>query len=329
MKKINNILIGILLLLVTITVFFGIAESLSRLIYGHNLVYSYGGPTLWSLQPNQEAFTIPNHKFAHINSNGLRGKNFSIEKEDGTFRILMLGDSYMFGYGLSDNETLPFQLQELLNTQEKKFEVINTGIPGYGIFQMVNFYKEEGFSYNFDLVILMAIEEDLLRQPLEEGKWNLRYYLKNMVRVCLRKSTFIAIMKPRFERMRWIMFGDLEEMKERYEELWGKDKKRLEELAVMLLNQNKSLVLVPYIEHESELGFRDKMKDFSAEHRHVFVVDNVYEKMEEFGRLGGKELLMIEGDGHPTAIANQITAQLIYEKLIKNNLITIEKDGQK
>ena len=69
----------------------------------------------------------------------------------------------------------------------------------------------------------------------------------------------------------------------------------------------------------------EKMENFSKQHANVFVVDNIYETMEEFDR----SLLRIEKDGHPTVLANTITAQLIYEKLINSRLISVTEDGQK
>jgi len=319
-KKTRELLIGLLILFLTVVVFFGFAELVSRLIYGSNLVYSYDGSTLWNLQPNQEGFTIPNGKFAHINSHGFRGEEFSVDKGGDIFRILMLGDSYVFGYGLSDNETLPFQLEELFNARVmgQEFEVLDAGVPGYGIFQMVNFYKETGKDYDADLIVLMSIESNLLRQPSDEER-DVKGHLRNVVRFVLRKSTFAAVMKPRFERIRWVLFGDLGGQKEKYNKFWEYDKEMLNELASMLESQGKSLVLLPYIEDESELGFLEKMNDFADGDSNVFIIDNIYGAL--FNGSEDVSLLKIEGDGHPTAFANKITASLVYEKLINERLI--------
>ncbi len=44
-------------------------------------------------------------------------------------KIHLIGDSQVFGWGLSDKETIGYQLQEIMKS---KFRVINHGVPGYG-----------------------------------------------------------------------------------------------------------------------------------------------------------------------------------------------------
>jgi hypothetical protein len=42
---------------------------------------------------------------------------FSAQKPDGEFRILMLGDSMTFGWGVDVKDTLPSRLERLINAQ--------------------------------------------------------------------------------------------------------------------------------------------------------------------------------------------------------------------
>jgi hypothetical protein len=48
---------------------------------------------------------LPHH--AHINLLGYRGLYFTVEKSDGEFRIVMVGDSFTFGDFVNNNQTLP------------------------------------------------------------------------------------------------------------------------------------------------------------------------------------------------------------------------------
>lgn len=57
----------------------------------------------------------------HINSKGLRG-----EAEDGG--IIMLGDSFIFGIGLNENQTVPYYLREFSG-----LKVVNAGVPNYSV----------------------------------------------------------------------------------------------------------------------------------------------------------------------------------------------------
>jgi GDSL-like lipase/acylhydrolase family protein len=64
---------------------------------------------------------------------GLRNEH-PTEKPAGIYRILMLGDSVTFGYGVDQTQSFPAVLEGLLNENSKtKYQVINAGIPGYSI----------------------------------------------------------------------------------------------------------------------------------------------------------------------------------------------------
>jgi hypothetical protein len=83
------------------------------------------------------------------NSTGIRGKTeYSYNKIPGKARILILGDSFTFGGEVSDNETYPFYLQQMV----PNCEAINFGVYGYGHDQMLVYLKEEGLKYKPDII---------------------------------------------------------------------------------------------------------------------------------------------------------------------------------
>ncbi len=64
----------------------------------------------------------------HINAHGTRGPDFVVPKPANTIRILSLGDSRTFGWGLGDQETYSSLLQDGLQRDlgnSRKVEVIN------------------------------------------------------------------------------------------------------------------------------------------------------------------------------------------------------------
>lgn len=68
----------------------------------------------------------------HTNSLGLRGPELKPE----TQRILLLGDSYTFGYGVDDDETFAARLQHILKHEGPDgWEVVNGGVSGFGAMQ--------------------------------------------------------------------------------------------------------------------------------------------------------------------------------------------------
>ena len=79
-----------------------------------------------------------------------------LRKPDNEIRVLCLGDSCTFGFGLPIHETFVDQVEEELHTllPEKSVEAINAGVPGYTIFQGIRSLVRDGISYDPDLVLV-------------------------------------------------------------------------------------------------------------------------------------------------------------------------------
>ncbi len=68
------------------------------------------------------------------NNLGLRGKDVDPTKPSGTYRILMLGDSFTQGKGVGDDDTFSNLLEQRLNAEPPagmQFEVLNAGTDSY------------------------------------------------------------------------------------------------------------------------------------------------------------------------------------------------------
>jgi lysophospholipase L1-like esterase len=101
-----------------------------------------------------------NHKVS-TNSWGIRGKEFSKDKEEGTYRILFLGDSMTFGWGVEDNQPYPALIEKYLNSPAppignyKKVETINAAFTdGFTVDDYYLYYKEIASKFKPDLVIV-------------------------------------------------------------------------------------------------------------------------------------------------------------------------------
>jgi lysophospholipase L1-like esterase len=115
----------------------------------------------------------PNYKgryadaLVHINGMGLRGNDFSLMKKKGEIRIIVFGDSIVFGHGVSDDETFPFQLEKILNQNNlsSSFEVLNAGVIGYNTEQELEYFLKKGLSFCPDIVIVTFFHNDLGNKP--------------------------------------------------------------------------------------------------------------------------------------------------------------------
>jgi hypothetical protein len=86
----------------------------------------------------------------HQNQFGLRGPDdMQLKKRPGKKRRLVLGDSYVWGFG-ANQENL-FSAPEVHRTDD---EILNFGVSGYGTDQEYLFYLKKGQSFDVDQVVL-------------------------------------------------------------------------------------------------------------------------------------------------------------------------------
>ena len=117
---------------------------------GHRYLYD---PLLgWKNIPGWESST--HNRVLRINSLGLRDREHPYEKPAGQRRILLLGDSYAWGYGVSNEDTFGEILEQRLVRDLAGWEVLNSGVSGWGTDQQYLFLIEEGFKYDPDLVVV-------------------------------------------------------------------------------------------------------------------------------------------------------------------------------
>lgn len=90
-----------------------------------------------------------------INEEGTRGDRFKTKKPSNTTRILIVGDSVTFGWGVNGSETYPSILEQKLESElpERDIEVINAGVPGTGVKDFYLYLKHKGLKYQPDIVV--------------------------------------------------------------------------------------------------------------------------------------------------------------------------------
>lgn len=135
---------------------------------------------IYELKPNM----VVNFMGADVTTNlyGFRGPGYEMQKTADTLRIVGLGDSHMFGWGVQNEESYLFQLGNTLNklTPECRWEIINTAVPGYNTVMEADTLKAKGLKFSPDLVIIQYVGNDLsLPNFLPRDYWSFRrlYFL--------------------------------------------------------------------------------------------------------------------------------------------------------
>ncbi|MCB9478053.1 MAG: SGNH/GDSL hydrolase family protein [Deltaproteobacteria bacterium] len=113
----------------------------------------------WKLRPSHE---IPKGAGVDpawgVNESGFRGPDAPVEKPEGQFRIVTLGDSCTFGLGApgpSYDETYSARLQKYLQWAwpKKNVRVLNFGCPGYTSYQGKILLRQKAIKYDPDIVV--------------------------------------------------------------------------------------------------------------------------------------------------------------------------------
>jgi len=104
------------------------------------------------------------HEGAAIAINDLALRGPAPAADTTATRILCLGESLCFGWGVAMEQAYPHQLQRLLTDRKgRSVEVINAGTPGYTTHQGLIQLREMGFDLQPDLVVVPFVVNDVDR----------------------------------------------------------------------------------------------------------------------------------------------------------------------
>ncbi len=130
----------------------------------------------WWTQEEHE-FIVP----VQINSHGLRDVERSLAKPTGVERVLLIGDSHVEALQVTVDESIGRQLESRLRAKGRKVEVVSAGVSGYGTASEYLFFRERGWKFEPDLVVLAfypgndvknngaALETSLVPEYAEDG----------------------------------------------------------------------------------------------------------------------------------------------------------------
>jgi SGNH hydrolase-like domain, acetyltransferase AlgX len=108
------------------------------------------GATGWWTQEEHEFF-VP----VRINDGGRRDLDRTIEKPDGTLRIMLLGDSFVEAMQVPIEQTFARGLEQRLSAAlARPVEVVSMGVSGYGTASEYLWYRDIGRTFHPDIVLL-------------------------------------------------------------------------------------------------------------------------------------------------------------------------------
>jgi len=126
------------------------------------------------LTTGESFFGGPDRGTVRINSLGLRGAEPRLESPE-TTRVLVFGDSYVFGVGVDEEHLLTTHLERWLEPYfPNGVEVVNMGMAGYSTDQELILWRELGVHLDPEIVILVVCDNDYQANS-EDFAWR-QYY---------------------------------------------------------------------------------------------------------------------------------------------------------
>jgi len=336
----NKILKPVLALLLSTLLCLLVLEGLTRIFFTTKLDYQIEMSRYAGLMKRQVIVKGSSH--AHlpdqqaklmgvdvtINAKGFRDKDYEPKKPDNIYRIMLLGDSLTFGWGVKAEDRFSDLLEARLNKEVQdskygRFEVINTGVGNYNTVQEVNFYEMKGRAWEPDMVILNFFINDAEPTPTKRSPFIIQYSylamwlwgrLDTMQRIVGVRDNFLDYYSKLYDDDK-LGLKIMKEALERISEITDKDGTEL------------LMVLLPELHVVGkEYKFADiynKVKGFA----HQSGINHVIDLSDNFKGQVPETLWVSPDDAHPNAEAHKIIAEGILSHLLKKYFKISETDN--
>ena len=283
-----------------------------------------GDPLLFAMPPHHEgrmkmevdrSVRVP----YRTNTDGFRGPEWG-PRQFGVARVAVLGDSYTFGWGVTDDEPYPERAEALLRAEGRPVEVLNLGVPGYNTELELELLRRALPRYEPDVVVLgyavndaepqatvpvppQARYRDAVSWMWEDAKSLVNRALPPGRRLTLRKLEPSTNYADGFQR--------------------GSEKWQMSRLALRAMARLCEERHVPFI----VLVLPDTTQTFGFGYPDTFVNEAVASWAGEIGvrsvdlrtPLLERDHLdyMVPGDGHPNARAHEEFARVLRDEIVR------------
>ncbi len=126
--------------------------------------FSFSASGSGDLAPNLDVVEVlmPARPYRlQTNSAGLRNAE-EVNPDPAVFRVLALGDSFVYGLYVHNLDTFPARLEERLNEKlAAPVQVLNAAVPGYTIADQLSYLRDKGLTLEPDLVVFGFYTNDI------------------------------------------------------------------------------------------------------------------------------------------------------------------------
>ncbi len=243
-----------------------------------------------------------------ISSQGLRDREFDPTPAPGRTRILMLGDSLAFGWGVPVDKTYSKRLEHRLRESGHDVEVINTGVGNYNTEMEVAYFLERGAKLKPQYVVLNYFINDAEPTPRDHSNFLSR-----------NSRAFVYFASRLDMAMRMASAGEKKDWKSYYAGLYegdegiGRVAAAIERLATYCRQNGIKLYLAnqPELRDPANYAFPqvDRMIEKIAAANQIKYIPMLPAVRE----LKPETLWVTQPDPHPSPVAHQAFAKELYK----------------
>jgi len=165
LSRLRALGLNALALLISLTIVLLLMEGVVRLAGLESASYhsisgfcKYDAELGWNLVPDRTRVFKGEHFSAvvEISEQGLRDRLYPLKPEPGRRRILVIGDSVAWCWGVDIDECFTKKMERELNDTD----VITMGVPGFSTAQELLMYERDGRQFQSDIVLLAFVGND-------------------------------------------------------------------------------------------------------------------------------------------------------------------------
>jgi lysophospholipase L1-like esterase len=246
-----------------------------------------------------------------INSKGLRDREIPYERTLAVRRILMLGDSFTEGWGVPLEQTFSKRIERLYGARGSRAEVINAGVGNYNTIMEVNYFLNEGYKYQPDIVVLNYVPNDAEPVPRAVQPNPLMRACHSCVFIFGRIDTLLrdVSLRPNWTAYYLALYGS------GGAEGWIEAKVSIGKLAEYCRSHNIKLLIAHLpelhdLKHYPLQKITDLVRQAATENGADFV-----DVLPELKQHDAAKLWVSPSDPHPNAYANELIASSLFRKL--------------
>jgi lysophospholipase L1-like esterase len=264
------------------------------------------------------------------NSSGFRTEKFDNELVNEGEVVIVLGDSYAFGYGVRYQDSFPSILQRTLRKKypDKNIRVVNLSIPGYNTAQELATLKEVGLNLRPKVVLLAYHLNDIETHIGEEERKGIS--LLGMIIDAKRDFHLLRFVLPRIAALGRLLHIEVEttataQLQEYVTggAAWKRNQNTLKELFDLCSENdcNLGIIVVPYIvqltdDHPCTVAYQEVI-DFCKSNSIPAV--NAF---EYFRAVEARNLWINAFDGHPNSQGQALIAEAADDLISSSHLLS-------